>query len=227
MQNSITELLSTLLREALGKAGLPVPDDVLWEMPREESHGDYATNVALALARPARKAPREIAEAIRKNFPVSPMVSTLEVAGPGFLNVSLAADWCAGALKEILAAGARYGTTMSAPRRRVLLEFVSANPTGPLVIVNARGARGRARGAPRAQGRGQHGGGAAAGARILWHALRELDARAGPRAGCRSSRAGHRRPHRRRPYLRAGRRSLVPLHRLRRRQGPRAEEVRR
>src|SRR5204862_121279 len=72
MQNSITELLSTLLREALGKAGLPVPDDVLWEMPREESHGDYATNVALALARPARKAPREIAEAIRKNFPVSP-----------------------------------------------------------------------------------------------------------------------------------------------------------
>ena len=115
MQNSITELLSTLLREALGKAGLPVPDDVLWEMPREESHGDYATNVALALARPARKAPREIAEAIRKNFPVSPMVSTLEVAGPGFLNVSLAADWCAGALEEILAAGARYGTTMSAP----------------------------------------------------------------------------------------------------------------
>ena len=140
MQNSITELLSTLLREALGKAGLPVPDDVLWEMPREESHGDYATNVALALARPARKAPREIAEAIRKNFPVSPMVSTLEVAGPGFLNVSLAADWCAGALTEILAAGARYGTTMSAPRSRVLLEFVSANPTGPLVIVNARAA---------------------------------------------------------------------------------------
>src|SRR2546427_4491877 len=138
MQNSITELLSTLLREALGKAGLPVPDDVLWEMPREESHGDYATNVALALARPARKAPREIAEAIRKNFPVSPMVSTLEVAGPGFLNVLLAADWCARALEEILAAGARYGTTMSAPRRRVLLEFVSANPTGPLVIVNAR-----------------------------------------------------------------------------------------
>src|SRR2546430_845689 len=140
MQNSITELLSTLLREALGKAGLPVPDDVLWEMPREESHGDYATNVALALARPARKAPREIAEAIRKNFPVSAMVSTLEVAGPGFLNVSLAADWCAGALTEILAAGARYGTTMSAPRSRVLLEFVSANPTGPLVIVNARAA---------------------------------------------------------------------------------------
>jgi arginyl-tRNA synthetase len=140
MQNSITQLLSTLLRDALGKAGLPVPDDVGWEVPREESHGDYATNVALALARPARKAPREIAEAIRKNFPVSPMVSKLEVAGPGFLNVSLASDWCAEALKEILAAGERYGTTKSALPRRALLEFVSANPTGPLVIVNARAA---------------------------------------------------------------------------------------
>src|SRR6266852_1420126 len=140
MQNSITELLSTLLRDALGKAGLPVPDDMLWEVPREESHGDYATNVAMALARPARKAPREIAEAIRKNFPVSPMVSKLEVAGPGFLNVSLASDWCAQALKEILAAGDGYGTSQTATSGRVLLEFVSANPTGPLVIVNARAA---------------------------------------------------------------------------------------
>ena len=140
MQNSITELLTKSLRDALVTAGLPVPDDVVWEVPREESHGDYATNVALALARPARKAPREIAEAIKRDFPVSPMVSKLEVAGPGFLNVSLAADWCAEALKEILAAGERFGTMESAPRRRVLLEFVSANPTGPLVIVNARAA---------------------------------------------------------------------------------------
>jgi arginyl-tRNA synthetase len=140
MQNSITELLSKLLRDALVKAGLPVPDDVIWEVPREESHGDYATNVALALARPARKAPREIAEAIRKNFPVNPMVSKLEVAGPGFLNVSLASEWCAEALKEILAAGDGYGTSPTATSGRVLLEFVSANPTGPLVIVNARAA---------------------------------------------------------------------------------------
>jgi arginyl-tRNA synthetase len=140
MQNSITELLSKLLRDALVKAGLPVPDDVIWEVPREESHGDYATNVAMALARPARKAPREIAEAIRKNFPLSPIVSKLEVAGPGFLNLSLASDWCAEALKEILAAGDGYGTSQTATSRRVLLEFVSANPTGPLVIVNARAA---------------------------------------------------------------------------------------
>jgi len=62
MQNSITELLTRLLREALDKAGLPAPDDIAWEVPREESHGDYATNSALALARSAKKAPRQIAE---------------------------------------------------------------------------------------------------------------------------------------------------------------------
>jgi len=140
MQNSITELLTRLLREALDKAGLPAPEDVAWEVPREESHGDYATNAALALARPAKKAPRQIAETIRTNFPHTPMVVKLEVAGPGFLNVFLAPDWCAEALKGILADGAAYGTTKVGQGKRILLEFVSANPTGPLVIVNARAA---------------------------------------------------------------------------------------
>src|SRR6266545_4504619 len=95
MQNSITDLLTRSLREALDKAGLPAPDDIAWEVPREESHGDYATNSALALARPAKKAPRQIAEAIKSNFPPTSMVVKLEVAGPGFLNVFLAPEWCA------------------------------------------------------------------------------------------------------------------------------------
>jgi arginyl-tRNA synthetase len=140
MQNSITELLTRLLREALDKAGLPAPDDIAWEVPREESHGDYATNSALALARSAKKAPRQIAETIRTNFPPSPMVGKVEVAGPGFLNVFLAPGWCADALKEILADGSVYGTSRAGEGKRMLLEFVSANPTGPLVIVNARAA---------------------------------------------------------------------------------------
>jgi len=140
MQNSITELLTRLLKEALDKAGLPAPDDVAWEVPREESHGDYATNAALALARVARKAPRQIAEAVKTHFPHSPMVAKLEVAGPGFVNVFLAPDWCAEALKGILADGARYGRSQVGQGKRILLEFVSANPTGPLVIVNARAA---------------------------------------------------------------------------------------
>ena len=140
MQNSITELLTRLLRDALDKAGLPAPDDIAWEVPREESHGDYATNSALALARATKKAPRQIAETIRTNFPHSSMVGKVEVAGPGFLNVFLAPDWCADALKGILADGPAYGTSQAGRGKRMLLEFVSANPTGPLVIVNARAA---------------------------------------------------------------------------------------
>ena len=140
MQNSITELLTRSLREALDKAGLPASEDIAWEVPREESHGDYATNSALALARTEKKAPRQIAEAIKTNFPHTPMVMKLEVAGQGFLNVFLAPDWCADALKGILADGPAYGTSQAGQGKRILLEFVSANPTGPLVIVNARAA---------------------------------------------------------------------------------------
>ena len=140
MHDTITEHLAKALREALTGAGLPMPDDVAWEVPRDEAHGDYATNVAMALARPARKAPRQIAEAIVSHFPKSGLVDRLEIAGPGFLNVFLAPDWCAEALKGVLAAGDAYGASDASRGRRFLLEFVSANPTGPLVIVNARAA---------------------------------------------------------------------------------------
>ena len=140
MHETITDHLAKALRAALTGAGLPVPDDVVWQVPREEAHGDYATNVAMTLARPARKAPRQIAEAIVSHFPKTGLVDRLEIAGPGFLNVFLAADWCAESLKEILAAGDAYGTSAAGQGTRLLLEFVSANPTGPLVIVNARAA---------------------------------------------------------------------------------------
>src|SRR3970040_1539009 len=109
MHDTITDHLATALREALTGAGLPVPDDVVWEVPREEAHGDYATNVAMTLARPAKKAPRQIAEAIASHFPKSGLVDRLEIAGPGFLNVFLAPDWCARSVKGIFAAGGRVG----------------------------------------------------------------------------------------------------------------------
>jgi arginyl-tRNA synthetase len=140
MHDTITQHLAKALREALTGAGLPIPDDVAWEVPRDEAHGDYATNVAMTLARPAKKAPRQIADAIVTHFPKSGIVERLEIAGPGFLNVFLDPDWCAAALKDVLAAGDAYGTSEAGRDRRFLLEFVSANPTGPLVIVNARAA---------------------------------------------------------------------------------------
>jgi len=128
------------VRAALAKAGLPEPEDCAWEIPRQAEHGDYATNAPMVLARAAKRASRQIAELVVKNFPPMAEVERLEVAGPGFLNVFLAPAWCAGALREILAAGADYGRGESQAGQRIRLEFVSANPTGPLVIVNARAA---------------------------------------------------------------------------------------
>ncbi|MGH7375490.1 MAG: arginine--tRNA ligase [Candidatus Rokuibacteriota bacterium] len=137
---NITDHLADALRHALDAAGLPAPTEVQWEIPREARHGDYATNAAMTLAREARRPPRKIAEAIVANFPKTPAVDRLEIAGPGFLNVFLSPRWCADALHGILAAGSEYGRSDAGKGRRVLLEFVSANPTGPLVIVNARAA---------------------------------------------------------------------------------------
>src|SRR5437879_212286 len=137
---TVTERLTEGVRTALAAAGLPAADDCAWEVPRQAEHGDYATNVAMTLARAAKRPPRQIADVLAKNFPAMPEVARVEVAGPGFLNVFLAPAWTAGALHAILAAGASYGQSAGHARQRTRLEFVSANPTGPLVIVNARAA---------------------------------------------------------------------------------------
>ena len=137
---SLTERLTHGVQHALAAAGLPPVADCAWEVPRQAEHGDYATNVGMTSAKAARRAPRQIAEAIVKHFPAMAEVARLEIAGPGFLNVFLAPAWVATALREVLAAGAGYGRAADLAGQRVRLEFVSANPTGPLVIVNARAA---------------------------------------------------------------------------------------
>jgi arginyl-tRNA synthetase len=136
----LTDRLTEGVREALGRAGLPEVADCVWEVPRQSEHGDYATNVAMVLARAARRAPRQVAASIVEHFPRVPEVERIEIAGPGFLNVFLSPAWCAQALREILAAGPEYGRGRTHAGQRLRLEFVSANPTGPLVIVNARAA---------------------------------------------------------------------------------------
>ncbi|HEU4369291.1 MAG TPA: arginine--tRNA ligase [Methylomirabilota bacterium] len=137
---SLIERLTHGVQTALAAAGLPAAPDCAWEVPRQGEHGDYATNAAMTLARAARRPPRQIAEAIVRHFPALPEVERLEIAGPGFVNVFLSPAWCAASLREILAAGDRYGRGGELAGQRVRLEFVSANPTGPLVIVNARAA---------------------------------------------------------------------------------------
>ncbi|MEK7443785.1 MAG: arginine--tRNA ligase [candidate division NC10 bacterium] len=140
MALNVTELLAGAVKTALHAAALPAPEAVAWEIPRETQHGDYATNVAMTLARPARRPPRQVAEAIVRHLPAGAAIERVEIAGPGFLNVFLAPQWCAGALREILLAGEGYGRSDLGMGRRYRIEFVSANPTGPLVIVNARAA---------------------------------------------------------------------------------------
>src|SRR5881409_3339287 len=137
---TVTDRLTDGVRAALAAAGLPTADDCVWEVPRQAEHGDYATNVAMTLARAARRSPRQVAELIATHFPSLREVERVAVAGPGFLNVFLSPAWCTAALGEILEAGDTYGRGASERGRRVRLEFVSANPTGLLVIVSARAA---------------------------------------------------------------------------------------
>jgi arginyl-tRNA synthetase len=138
---TVTDRLMAAVRRALEAARLPRPDDLgSWEVPRQPEHGDYSCNTAMVLAKPARQAPRKIAEAIAPHLQQLDEVAKVEIAGPGFINVFLSPTWTAGALREILQAGPSYGHGHSHAGRRIRLEFVSANPTGPLVIVNARAA---------------------------------------------------------------------------------------
>src|SRR5262245_50103934 len=126
MSASITERLTEGVKTALAKAGLPELDSCAWEVPRQAEHGDYATNAAMVLAKAARRPPRQVAEAIVANFPPTAEVGRLDIAGPGFINVALAPAWCAAALRDLLAAGERYGRGDAAAGRRIRLEFVSA-----------------------------------------------------------------------------------------------------
>ena len=121
-----------------GDLAVSVPDSAVVERPKSREHGDYATNVALRLAKPAGRPPREVAELIATRLREHPGVATVDVAGPGFLNVTLAKDALAGLVRTVLEAGPAYGRGEVDAGRRLNLEYVSANPTGPLHLAHAR-----------------------------------------------------------------------------------------
>jgi arginyl-tRNA synthetase len=110
------------------------------EPPRDAGHGDMATNAAMVLAKPAGMPPRTIAEALAAKLAADPRIAGAEVAGPGFLNLRLTPAAWRGAVAAILAQGADYGRSQMGQGRRVNVEFVSANPTGPLHVGHTRGA---------------------------------------------------------------------------------------
>ena len=130
--------------EALGRAGaLPAGLDaaaVSVEPPREARHGDAACNAALVLAKQARRPPRDIARTLAERLEGRAEVRAAEVAGPGFVNLRLADSFWRARLREMLAAGAGYGAADLGRGRPVNVEYVSANPTGPLHMGHARGA---------------------------------------------------------------------------------------
>ncbi|MGH8273156.1 MAG: arginine--tRNA ligase [Gammaproteobacteria bacterium] len=113
---------------------------IVVERARDPTHGDFASNVALVLARSEKKKPRDLAAAILAALPVSEKIEKAEIAGPGFINFFLAPAAWQGELARILEAGADYGKCTTGAGRRVVVEFVSANPTGPLHVGHGRGA---------------------------------------------------------------------------------------
>ena len=115
-------------------AGVPVE----LERPSDTAHGDYATNAALRAAPTQRRPPRDLAEEISRAAETLPEVERAEVAGPGFVNLFLAAPWFGEALGELLEAGTAYGGGSAAEPERVQIELVSANPTGPMTVASAR-----------------------------------------------------------------------------------------
>lgn len=132
------EAIRLAIAEILGEMGV-ADADVQLERPRDPTHGDIATNVALTLARTLKRSPRAIAEEIASRLDLERTgVETVEVAGPGFLNFRLAPGAVASAVADVIEAGESYGRTDSGRGEAVMVEFVSANPTGPLHLGHGR-----------------------------------------------------------------------------------------
>ncbi len=139
MRALVLDCLEAMVAEAVLPDGLSF-DAVAVEPPRDPAHGDMATNAAMVLARPAGLRPRDIAEALAGRLAADGRVASAEVAGPGFLNLRLAPAVWQGVVAAVLAAGRDFGRSDLGAGRRVNVEFVSANPTGPMHVGHVRGA---------------------------------------------------------------------------------------
>ncbi len=146
VKNQITAIIQRALERAVAQGALPaeILDNsgmIALEVPREETHGDWATNLAMISARAARMAPRKIAEILASYMDLTnSSVEKVEVAGPGFINFHLNPTWLNQVIGEVQTAGSQYGQLEIGEGEAVQVEFVSANPTGPLHVGHGRGA---------------------------------------------------------------------------------------
>ncbi|WP_159016844.1 arginine--tRNA ligase [Cognatiluteimonas profundi] len=135
----IQQGIDTLRDRGIVPADVTLPDFVV-ERPKDRSHGDFSTNAALLLAKPARTSPRNIAQALVDAIPTGDDIAAIDIAGPGFLNFRLAAGAWQDQLREIHRQAGRYGRNDSGRGHRAGVEYVSANPTGPLHVGHGRAA---------------------------------------------------------------------------------------
>jgi arginyl-tRNA synthetase len=140
--------LKTLIENLLRQALADLPEDLVpaaartlnveVENTRDAQHGDFASNLAMRLAKAARQNPRKVAEALVRSLPASPAVAKVDIAGAGFINFFLSEDAYHAQIAEVLQDGRQYGRSLSGAGRSVQVEFVSANPTGPLHVGHGR-----------------------------------------------------------------------------------------
>lgn len=131
------------IREAAGKArdrgqlGYEELPEFVLEVPREKEHGDFATNIAMLLAKQAKMAPRQVAEVLKPNIDTAgTWVAKMEIAGPGFINFYLDYKWLYDVLPEVEAGGDRYGSGTVGAGKKVQVEFVSAKPAKTMMMAN-------------------------------------------------------------------------------------------
>ena len=135
------EYLQKSVAAALRGAGITPETAITFEKPREATHGDLTTNIAMVLAKQMRRNPRELAGEIIANLSLDPsIVRTVEAAGPGFINFTFAEPYLRSQLKQVILSGPDFGRSGAGTGKRVQVEFVSANPTGPLTVGHGRGA---------------------------------------------------------------------------------------
>ena len=142
MKDQLKKIIGSSLTAAIEQGTLPEIDlpDIQIERTKDKTHGDFATNIAMMLAKSAKMNPRQIATLLVEALPESDFITNVEIAGPGFINFTLSADSNLQVVKDILLTKEKFGLSQIGEGKSVQVEFVSANPTGPLHVGHGRGA---------------------------------------------------------------------------------------
>ena len=141
MKDQLQDLLNKCIQELISKGTLnEMPSKIRIDHTKDNSHGDYATNIALMLSKQAKMSPVELAKIIIDQFEQKSFIKKIEIAGPGFINFFMSQETSSSIVNEVIDQAALYGSSEIGHGKKVLLEYVSANPTGPLHVGHGRGA---------------------------------------------------------------------------------------